>query len=116
MRYLKIILIRTIFSYIELTAQTIFLFFSCFLSSPHLDTGFGTGIKSKSGGCMKQSIIRQQKDDHGDRRRLKDRRFQVPASPSEEKRTNWRRRNGWDQRIQNQERTAVEKKEKPAVP
>jgi hypothetical protein len=61
---------------------------------------------------MKQSVIRQQQDDRGGRRRLKDRRFQVPAAPlGEEKRTNWRRRSGIDQRIQKQERTFVEKKE-----
>lgn len=60
---------------------------------------------------MKQSAIRQQEDDRGGRRRLKDRRFQVPAAPGEEKRTNWRRRSGIDQRIQKQERTFVEKKE-----
>ncbi|MFH2065919.1 MAG: hypothetical protein ABIK15_12035 [Pseudomonadota bacterium] len=52
---------------------------------------------------MKNADNRQQQDDHGGRRQLKDRRFQVPAAPDEAKRTNWKRRSGLDQRTGNHE-------------
>ncbi|RJP74746.1 MAG: hypothetical protein C4522_22500 [Desulfobacteraceae bacterium] len=61
---------------------------------------------------MKHSDTRQQKDDRGGRRQLKDRRFQVPAAPDEENRTNWKRRSGLDQRTGNHE-TDKEKTETP---
>jgi len=52
---------------------------------------------------MVESADRQKQNDHGGRRRIKDRRFQVPVPPDKERRTNWKRRNGMDQRIKNNE-------------
>ncbi len=83
------------------------MFFSA--NSP-LDFSSGTEIKPQQEDDMNKTLILQRIDDQGGRRRVKDRRFQVSNAPDTEKRTNWHRRNGLDQRIRNQERIRFENK------
>jgi hypothetical protein len=65
---------------------------------------------------MKKVITRKLEDDQGGRRQVKDRRFQVSVTPEEEKRTNWHRRCGFDQRLHDGENTTLEHQEKTEVP
>lgn len=48
---------------------------------------------------MKKQVFDGFVTDRGGRRRISDRRFNVPAEHTPEQRTGWLRRSGWDRRF-----------------
>jgi len=51
---------------------------------------------------MSRSFMSENPADHDGRRRIKDRRVLVPHTCETEKRTNWKRRYGYDRRLKHQ--------------